>query len=194
VRQAEVPQRKFFLGVKMILTGYKIEWAIEHGYIDIDPFNVKQLNPNSYNVRLSPELVCYCPGELDMKKKMKTFSIKMDEKGFLLKPGILYLGATVETIGSDQFVPIIDGRSSVGRLGINVHATAGYGDLGFKGTFTLELSVVQPVMVYPNVQIAQVRFQAVHGYPSTKYKGKYNGQTLPRASKLWREFKGGIPK
>lgn len=178
----------------MILTGYKIEWAIENGDIEIDPFNTKQLNPNSYNVRLHSTLLCYWQETLDMRKKMKTFTIEMDDKGLLLQPGVLYLGSTVETIGSDQYVPIIDGRSSVGRLGINVHATAGYGDLGFKGTFTLELSVVQPIKVYPNVQIAQVRFQAVHGYPSTKYKGKYNNQTLPRPSGLWKEFRKGIPK
>jgi dCTP deaminase len=178
----------------MILTGNAIVDAINEGDIAIDPFDKKQLNPNSYNLRLSNQLLLYWLPDLDMKKNNKTFTIELNDKGFTLLPGVLYLGATQEVIASDRYVPIIDGRSSVGRLGINVHATAGYGDLGFKGTFTLELSVVQPVRIYPNVQIAQVRFQNVQGKIGKLYRGKYVGQTLPRASGLWKEFKKGKPK
>ncbi len=188
----------------MILTGNAIVDAINEGDIAIDPFDKKQLNPNSYNLRLSNQLLlywltvnptsCSYKPDLDMKKNNKTFTIELTDRGFTLLPGVLYLGATKEVIASDRYVPIIDGRSSVGRLGINVHATAGYGDLGFKGTFTLELSVVQPVRIYPNVQIAQVRFQNVQGKIGKLYRGKYVGQTLPRASGLWKEFKKGKPK
>lgn len=175
----------------MILTGNGIVDAINEGDIEISPFDKKQLNPNSYNLRLSETLLLYWQADLDMRRNNKTFTVEMSDKGFLLQPGILYLGATKEVIGSDKYVPIIDGRSSVGRLGINVHATAGYGDLGFNGTFTLELSVVQPIRIYPNVQIAQVRFQAVQGKIGKLYRGKYVGQTLPRASGLWKEFRKG---
>ncbi len=176
----------------MILTGKEIARCVNNGSITIDPFDRKQLNPNSYNLRLGNLLLVYSGQILDMQQDNRVDLIWLrGTDGIVLLPGRLYLGCTTEVIGSEEFVPIIDGRSSVGRLGINIHATAGYGDLGFKGSFTLELSVVQPVRIYPNVQIAQVRFQTVQG-AITKYKGKYNGQSYPRTSRLFKEFKQGV--
>lgn len=177
----------------MILTGKRIEQEVNEGRIIITPFSKDQINPNSYNLRLGDEILVYDKPVLDMATEMPVKRLRIPTVGMLLQPGELYLGHTVETVGSFLYVPVLDGRSSTGRLGINIHATAGYGDLGFFGTFTLEISVIYPVWVYPNVQVCQVSFHEVSGNASIQYKGKYNGQTGPRKSGLWKDFRGSSP-
>ena len=111
----------------------------------------------------------------------------MSKSGFLLEPGVLYLGSTVEYTETHGLVPIIDGRSSVGRLGIFVHVTAGYGDNGYCGKWTLELACIVPVVIYPNMKICQIRFQSVTKgweYSSDKYQNSMDVQP----SKLWKEL------
>lgn len=180
----------------MILTGGAIRRAYMLGDLDISPWNDSQLNPNSYNLRLGKTIMVYnleyCKdGVLDMAKEAGTIIFTIPPEGLVLHPEVLYLGHTEESIHSDKYVPILDGRSSIGRLGLCVHSTAGYGDLGFRGTFTLELSVVQPVRVYAGVEICQIRFQTVvpqePGAEPVLYAGKYNGQTGPRKSGIWKE-------
>ena len=177
----------------MILTGKEIEQEVNEGRIVITPFIKEQLNPNSYNLRLGDEILVYDRPVLDMAAEMPVKRLKIPAVGMLLAPGQLYLGHTIETIGSSLYVPVLDGRSSTGRLGINIHATAGYGDLGFFGTFTLEISVIHPVWVYPRVQVCQVSFHKIFGNASLQYKGKYDGQSGPRKSGLWKEFRGSCP-
>lgn len=180
----------------MILTGNAIRRAYMIGDITIAPWTESQVNPNSYNLCLGKTLMVYDEADvLDMAVKNKTRTFQIPPEGFVLRPGTIYLGHTEEVIHSDRYVPILDGRSSVGRLGLCVHSTAGYGDLGFRGTFTLEFSVVQPVRIYAGVEICQIRFQTVsgttqelaNGAASMLYNGKYNGQVGPRASQIWKE-------
>ena len=176
----------------MILTGGAIRRAYMLGDLTISPWNDSQLNPNSYNLRLGKTIMVYnCAGPLDMAVESGTITDDIPPEGLVLHPGVLYLGHTEESIHSDKYVPILDGRSSIGRLGLCVHSTAGYGDLGFRGTFTLELSVVQPVRVYAGVEICQIRFQTVvpqePGAEPVLYAGKYNEQTGPRPSGIWKE-------
>lgn len=188
----------------MVLTGLEIMRQMELETIHIRPFIPANLGPNSYDVSLNPKLLVYDlpPGQvLDMKKENPTRSMVIPEEGLVLEPGILYLGCSNETATSHRFVPMFEGRSSIGRLGINTHITAGFGDVGWgylsdtQGgltcqfpTWTLEIEVVHPIRVYPNVRIGQVYFMRPEG-EITHYKGKYTQQREPQASQLYKDFK-----
>ncbi len=120
---------------------------------------------------------------LDMKAENASESLEIPEGGLILWPGILYLGRTVETIGSNDFVPIVEGRSSVGRLGVHVHVTAGFCDIGFRGTITLEIHVIHPVRIYPHLPLCQAYFLEPRGEIEL-YKGRYQNQVEPTASRF----------
>lgn len=171
----------------MILTGNEIKKEISKGNISISDFDEKQLNPNSYNLRLHNELLVYTDLPLDMKNQNQFEKIIIPESGYLLEPGQLYLGRTIERTHTDLYVPILSGRSSTGRLGINVHATAGYGDIGFNGYWTLEIFVILPIVIYPGAEICQVYFNTVKGDVSL-YDGKYQNNNGIQASEMWKDF------
>ena len=133
----------------MILSGKEIINRQGNDII-IDPFNEKQVNPNSYNLKLHNELVVYDSDILDMKKDNTGTKMIIPEEGLLLESNKLYLGRTVEYTETHNLIPMLEGRSSVGRLGLFVHVTAGFGDVGFKGYWTLEIFCVQPIKIYPN--------------------------------------------
>ena len=156
----------------MILSGLEIEKLIGKE-IFISPFSQSQLNPNSYNLRLHHELIVYEDTVLDMKKDNPVKKITIPEEGLVLEPNKLYLGRTVETIKAEHHVPMLEGRSSIGRLGLVVHLTAGLGNIGSNGYWTLEIACIQPVRIYPNVAICQIYFQELKGthvkYSSDKY-------------------------
>ena len=169
-----------------MLTGHEIfrQWKKQNIYID--PFDVKQLNPNSYNVRLDNRLKVYDKHYiLDMKGSNTCYDeIVIPPEGLILAPGTLYIGSTQEVIGSDKFISAIDGRSSIGRLGMQVHMTAGFGDIGFKGKYTLEITVVQPLRIYPDSLIAQVYFNKPDGKADFLYSGRYQGQSEATISRV----------
>lgn len=168
-----------------MLTANEILRQMKKGNIGIEPFDRKCLNPNSYNVHLSSKLKVYNHNAvLDLKKKNTCYNeIIIPEEGFILLPNTLYIGATKEVISSDKFISAIDGRSSIGRLGIQIHLTAGFGDVGFHGTYTLEITAVQPVRIYPDIQIAQVYFEKPDGKVDFLYNGRYQGQKDPTESR-----------
>ncbi len=160
------------------------------GSLEIEPFNEKQLNPNSYDLRLSEHVAIYTNAALDAAKENQVERFDIPKKtGLLLKPGELYLMSTVESTYTPDFVPGIEGRSSVARLGISIHATAGFGDVGFNGTWTLEVSVIKPVRVYRNMRICQIFFEELSSPVNWegRYAGKYNEQSLPRPSGIFEE-------
>ena len=169
----------------MICTGQAITEGIRLGTIRIDPFIPDQVNPNSVNVRLGPTLHVYTEPVLDSYKPNPTREIQIPEDGLVLQRDTLYLGHTIERVGSTRHVPLLEGRSSVGRLGLHVHITAPIGDLGFYGQWTLHLNSVQPLRVYAGMQIAQVMFEVASGEVDL-YHGKYQGASGPRASEMWR--------
>lgn len=127
------------------------------------------------------------PEVLDTKKEPELLTTKIWDDGITLFPGILYLGHTVERTKCHGLVPKIDGRSSVARLGIQVHMTAGFGDNGFDGQWTFEIMVAFPVRIYAGCQIAQISFDPINGKQGPFYEGKYQGQTGPRKSGWWKE-------
>lgn len=172
----------------MILSGKNILAAYSKNELYIDDFDVRRLNPNSYNLRLSDELLVYTSDVLDMKKPNCYEIRKIPETGLLLEPGKLYLGRTKERTRTDKFVPMLEGRSSVGRLGIFIHITAGFGDVGFDGYWTLEISCVQPVIIYPDVEICQIYYHTIDGKFQKYNSGKYQGNTGVQPSLLYKDF------
>ncbi|WP_078129096.1 dCTP deaminase [Leptospira alexanderi] len=171
----------------MILTGKEIQKRIGKDIV-ITPYSEKQLNPNSYNLRLHEELLVYTELPLDMKKPNLTKKQIIPESGLLLKPGILYLGRTLEFTETHNLVPMLEGRSSIGRLGMLVHVTAGFGDVGFKGFWTLEISVIQPLIVYPEVEVCQIFYHTLEGQITEYTSGKYQANQGIQPSMLYQDF------
>ena len=132
----------------MILSDQKILEEIKRGNIIIEPFNIKCLGTNSYDIHLGKYLAVYISKILDSKKHNQIKIYEIPPEGYTLQPRILYLGVTKEYTETFLHVPFLEGKSSVGRLGINIHATAGKGDIGFCNNWTLEISVIHPVKIY----------------------------------------------
>lgn len=176
-----------------MLSGLRIRDFIANGTIDIEPFSLKQLNPNSYNLRLGPELWVYKTHILDCAVINPIEKIEIGEAGFMLHPGKVYLGRTVEYTETKYHIPALEGRSSLGRLGLDVHATAGFGDIGFCGCWTLELSVKQPLIIYANMQICQICYHTIEGLYEP-YKGKYQDSKEIVESRIHDEFQRGPSK
>jgi dCTP deaminase len=179
----------------MILTGKKIAEARASGDITIDPFDRENVGPNSLDVTLAPELLVYDCEVLDPRARNPTIPFTIPSDGFILQPGELYLGSTVEKVGSNIYVPCLEGRSSLARLGLSIHQTAGFGDLGFIARWTIEIMVIRPVRIYAGMRIGQFAFYAVKGEVDQLYRGKYgqgSGSSV-EASKSFedREVPGG---
>ncbi len=171
----------------MILSGLEIKNKLGKEII-IDPFDNKLLNPNSYNLRLYNELLVYEGTLLDMKRPNPTRKIIIPEDGFILRPGELYLGRTIEYTSTDKYVPMLEGRSSVGRLGLFIHITAGFGDVGFSGYWTLEMFCIQPIKIYPGVEICQIYYHTLEGDYQKYQSDKYQNNTGIQPSLLYKDF------
>lgn len=177
----------------MILSGKSIQEQQGKNII-IDPFREEQLNPNSYNLRLHHELLVYDRDELDMKSENTAQKIIIPEEGLLLERHKLYLGRTLEFTETKSYVPMLEGRSSIGRLGLFVHITAGFGDVGFAGYWTLEMFCVQPIRIYPGVEICQIFYHSIEGNYQAYQKGqghsggKYQNNRGIQPSLLYRDF------
>jgi dCTP deaminase len=197
------------------LTGLEILKEVEAGHIIIDPFDKSRINPNSYNLRLGNRLLTYKSVssrpdfDQNMEERIRSLprasnrqpsfnEIILDshsdnpteehiipESGFLLQPGILYLGTTVEKTWTDRYVPELGGRSSTGRLSMMVHVTAGYGDVGFDGRLPLEIVVFHNLIVYPNDEVLQIHFTTTKGDLGYQYNGRYNHQEDVTASRFY---------
>ena len=172
----------------MILTGNEIKIQREAGTIYIEDFDEARLGPNSYNLRLAPELLIYPSPILDARENNPTASLAIPPEGIVLQPGRLYLAKTLEYTETHNFIPMLEGRSSVGRLGISIHVTAGFGDIGYAGNWTMEIHCVQPVRVYPGMEICQIYYCSPVGAITKEYHGKYQGATDAVGSRLWQEM------
>jgi dCTP deaminase len=199
----------------MILTGPSIHEAFKREEIDIDPFDSARINPASYDLRLGDQVAVYTPEEdgrgglaiqatvarrllLDSRRRQNVTRHRMLPEGFIVEPGNLYLMHTAERIHTDRFVTVIDGKSSIGRLGLMVHVTAGYGDPGFDGQYTLEVtSIAHPVVVYPGMLFCQARFHALQRAADEDpqlYSGNYTGEASrgPVRSASWKQFDDSV--
>ncbi len=177
----------------MILTDAQILEALNRGELRIEPFRREALGSNSYDVHLGPYLRIYAQNALDVRYPARSTVLKIPPTGLYLVPGVLYLGATEEYTESHAYVPFLEGKSSVGRLGIQIHSTASKGDIGFCNHWTLEISVIHPVKVYAGMPIGQLIFFAPEGHVeipySRRHSAKYTERTpLPVPSFLWKNF------
>lgn len=177
----------------MILTDQTILDEMAKGTIKIEPYTRGCLGSNSYDVHLGKYLATYEDETLDAKKHNKIIHFEIPEEGIVLLPSKFYLGVTEEYTETHAHVPFLEGKSSTGRLGIDIHATAGKGDVGFCGNWTLEISVKQPVRVYSGMPIGQLIYFPVLGEILEKYNqkknAKYSGQiNRPVESMMWKNF------
>ena len=190
----------------MMLTGSKILEEVKNGNIEISDFDAKRINPNSYNLRLGNKIKyfdrkVYINPDTGERKGMYSSQIidpkfppymeeyDMFEKGeLILYPNKLYLASTMEETFTDKYIPCISGRSSIGRLGLNVHVTAGFGDIGFKGKWTLELFCIEPIIIRPGMEICQIYFFEPSGDTSIQYHGKYQNQNDAKPSEIYTEL------
>ena len=169
----------FSVTYNMILTGIEIQDAVKWGEITIDPFNKEQVNPNSYNFQLFSTILKV---SIDQNNESSFETIKLDKNGLMLLPQVLYLGATNEILGSKNHAMTLLGKSSLGRLGLFLNATADLGHFGSVSQWTLEMSVVQPLKIYPNMIIGQIAFWTQQG-KHEGYQGKYLKDLGPKLSK-----------
>lgn len=180
-----------------ILSGPEITNAVHREEIHITPFEPRLVNPASIDLRLGEGVAVYedwvdCsaadygPHDIfdgsglasaqahvhNIRQKAPIRGFKMNKrKGWVLHPGILYLMHTEEQICTTKYVPVLDGKSSIGRLGIQVHITAGFGDPGFDGQYTLEVITTHPVRIYPGMRFCQMRFHEMKGAFQDYQKG-----------------------
>lgn len=177
----------------MILSDTKILECVENKEIVIAPFDIKNMGGNSYDVHLSKHFAEYVDNVIDAKKHNQVKHFDIPEEGFVLLPGQLYLASTLEYTESHNHVPFLEGKSSTGRLGINIHATAGKGDVGFCGYWTLEISTSKAVRIYEGMPIGQLIYHTVDGTVQRLYHkkvdAKYSHQeALPKESMMWKNF------
>lgn len=171
----------------MIISGAEIEARLGKDIV-IEPYEPAQLNPNSYNLRLHNELLVYEEIVLDMRRPNRFRRYEIPPEGLVLNPNQLYLARTVERTETHNLVPMLEGRSSVGRLGLFVHVTAGFGDVGFCGYWTLEMYAIQPIRIYAGVEIAQIFYHTLEGAVEEYHSEKYQHNRDIQPSLLYREF------
>lgn len=177
----------------MILTDKEILKLIDEKAIVIEPFNPKALGTNSYDVHLGKALAVYTDDVLDAKKHNKVEHFEIPPEGYVLQPDKFYLGVTQEYTETHKHVPFLEGKSSIGRLGIDIHATAGKGDVGFCNYWTLEISVKKPVRVYAGMPVGQLIYFEIKGdvnnYYNKKSSAKYTSKMdRPMESMMWKNF------
>lgn len=175
----------------MILTDQKILEYMDLGLIKVEPFSKDCLGSNSYDVHLGKTLAVYKDSVLDAKNHNQIETFEIQEEGYVLTPDNFYLGVTMEYTETLKHVPFLEGKSSVGRLGIDIHATAGKGDVGFCNFWTLEISVKKPVRVYYKMPIGQIIYFETEGDVLTPYNqknsAKYNERkAIPVESMMWK--------
>ena len=171
----------------MILSGHEIRKYLGTSIV-IEPFDQRRLNPNSYNLSLHGQLLTYEEVVLDMRNANRVRRMTIPPEGLVLNPNQLYLGRTAERTETHNLVPMIEGRSSVGRLGLFVHVTAGFGDVGFCGYWTLEMFAVQPVRIYPGVPICQIFYHQITGEITEYVSDKYQNNQDIQPSLLYKEL------
>ncbi|QDV67348.1 Deoxycytidine triphosphate deaminase [Rosistilla carotiformis] len=170
----------------MILSGEEIRSRIGNQIV-VEPFEESKLNPNSCNLSLHDELLVYEEVVLDVRQPNRYRRLEIPAEGMVLQPGCLYLGRTSEWTETRGLVPMIEGRSSLGRLGLFVHVTTGFGDAGFCGYWTLEMYTVQPIRIYPGIDICQIMYHEVRG-DIEEYCSKYQNSRDIQPSMMYREL------
>src|SRR5690348_3706755 len=188
----------------VVLSDATIARALSEGRIEIDPYDESLLQPSSVDVRVDRLFRVFHNNRypyIDVKAAQEDLTELVelaDSQPFVLHPGEFVLGSTLERVRlPEDLVARLDGKSSLGRLGLLIHSTAGFIDPGWDGHVTLELSIVAnlPITIYPGMKIGQVSFiqmtePATTPYGSEAIGSKYKGQRGPTASRYWQNFEG----
>jgi dCTP deaminase len=177
----------------VILTDREIKKAMAEGAIVIEPFRPECLGTNSYDVHLAPQLAVYTSEVLDAREHNPVEYVTIPPEGLVIEPNRLYLGVTEEYTETHKHVPFLEGKSSVGRLGIDIHATAGKGDVGFSNAWTLEISAKQPVRIYAGMPIGQLIYFETSGECEVPYGEKASAKYAERSSRpvesmMWKNY------
>ncbi len=186
----------------MILSDREIKTQIKRGLIEIDPYEPKAVQPSSVDVHLDHRFIVFknhTMSHIDVKKDLSSLTTNVEASEmdpFILHPGEFVLGSTLERVAlPDDLVGRIEGKSSLGRLGLLIHSTAGFVDAGWNGQLTLEFSNVAslPITLYPGMRIGQISFMqmsspAENPYGAELLGSKYQGQQGPRPSRYWENF------
>jgi dCTP deaminase len=186
----------------VVLSDRSLREEIDAGRIVIDPFDEKCIQPSSLDLRIGNLFRVFrnhTAAVIDVKQNLEDLTelITIPEDGvFMLHPGEFVLGSTLERVGvPNDLVSRVDGKSSLGRLGLIIHSTAGFIDPGFEGHITLELTNIAtlPITLYPRMKIGQVSFMrmttpADKPYGSGARGSKYQGQRGPTPSRYWENF------
>ena len=172
----------------MLLSSQEIHARLRREEIRIEPFDPDCLNPNGYNLSLHHELLVYEEIVLDVAVPNRYRRLEIPDEGLTLQPNVLYLGRTVEYTETHGVVPLIQGRSSLGRLGLFINPGGALGDTGYCGTWTLEMHCVQPVRIYPGIQICQIFYQQLSGEYEDYCSDKYQHSRDVQPSLMYREF------
>ncbi|MDG2100959.1 MAG: dCTP deaminase [Dehalococcoidales bacterium] len=192
----------------MVLSDRDIKAAVKAGIIGIDPYFEKDVQPASVDLHLDKKLLVFNNSNapfIDLKKELPDLNSPVlikDDEPFILHPGEFVLGSTLEKITiPSNMVARIEGKSSLGRLGLLIHSTAGFVDPGFDGNLTLELANVSrlPITLYYGMRIGQISFQqmlseAERPYGSPELKSRYQGQIDPTESRVFKDFEKQISK
>lgn len=171
----------------MILSGDEIQRRMGDSLV-IEPFKPDQLSPNSYNLSLHNEMLVYEEVVLDAAAPNRYRRIEIPSDGFIMQPGQLYLGRTVEHTETNNLVPMLKGRSSIGRLGLFVSPGGSMGHAGYRGTWTLEMHCVQPVRIYPGMHICQIYYVRLDGTVPDCDDSKYQNSVDIQPSLMYREL------
>jgi len=175
----------------VILTGNEIEEECALGRIVIDPFDTSHVNPNSYNFCLGETLRVYTSFPLDPKTVNAYSEVHIGPEGFVLQPNRLYLGSTIEVMGSAYYAPTFAARSSVARLGLFINLSASLGDIGFIGQWTLQLFTIHPLRVYAGMRIGQIMWWKPQGQIRL-YNGKYQSSKGPQSTLIYKDFEADL--
>ena len=189
----------------MVLADKTIRALLEEGRIEIDPYDPTLLQPSSVDVRVDRYFRVFHNARypyIDVKQPQDALTEEVeisDDEPFILHPGEFVLGSTLERVRlPDDLVARLEGKSSLGRLGLLIHSTAGFIDPGWDGHVTLELSNVAtlPITIYPEMKIGQISFMqmtepAATPYGSTDIGSKYKGQQGPTPSRYYKNFEAG---
>lgn len=173
----------------MLFSGDEIRRR-QNDSLRIDPFDEARLNPNSYNLSLHNELLVYEEVVLDAASPNRYRRIEIPDEGLTLHPNQLYLGRTVEYTESHGIVPMIQGRSSLGRLGLFINPGGSIGDVGYCGTWTLEMHCVQPVRIYAGMEVCQIYYLGLEGTSQAYCSEKYQNSRDIKPSQMFRELGG----
>ena len=148
----------------------------------------RNLKDNYILVTLRNKLKVYDSDFIDIKKPSKTKELIIPKEGLVLEPGKLYLGSTNEYTKTLEYVPVLSGLDDIAIMGMEIHITAGFGDNGFEGTWTLEIVCSNKTKIYPNMPIGKLYYHPIVGDSSILYKGKYLGQIDPTESRISNEY------